>query len=84
VAYFIGNSSLNRIRASGGTLGGEGLAKAGRILGIIGTVFLVLFVIVGAAQRFSGRLLPPGARAHSVFPRVVVTVEVARQVARSR
>jgi hypothetical protein len=45
VAFFVGNSSLNRIRASGGTLGGEGLANAGRILGIIGTVFLVIFVI---------------------------------------
>jgi hypothetical protein len=46
VAFFVGNSSLTRIRASGGTLGGEGLAQAGRILGIIGTIFLVLGVIV--------------------------------------
>jgi hypothetical protein len=53
VAYFIGNSSLNRIRASGGTLGGESLAKAGRILGIIGTIFLVLFVIVVILRVFT-------------------------------
>lgn len=46
VAFFVGNSSLNRIRASGGTLGGEGLANAGRILGIIGTVILAIGVIV--------------------------------------
>ncbi|HEX6548188.1 MAG TPA: DUF4190 domain-containing protein [Candidatus Dormibacteraeota bacterium] len=54
VAFFIGNASLQRIRASGGTLGGAGLAQAGRILGIIGTVFLALgilyaiVVIIGA------------------------------------
>jgi hypothetical protein len=46
VAFFVGNSSLNRIRASGGTLGGEGLANAGRILGIIGTVLLAISVIL--------------------------------------
>jgi Domain of unknown function (DUF4190) len=42
VAFFIGNSSLNRIRASNGMIRGEGLANAGRILGIVGTVILVL------------------------------------------
>jgi hypothetical protein len=46
VAFFVGNSSLKRIRASGGTLGGEGLANAGRILGIIGTVLLAISVIL--------------------------------------
>jgi hypothetical protein len=45
VALFIGNSSRQRIAASGGTLGGGGLATAGMILGIIGTVFLVIGVI---------------------------------------
>jgi len=45
VALFIGNSSRQRIAASGGTLGGAGLATAGMILGIITTVFLVIGVI---------------------------------------
>ena len=53
VAFFLGNSSLNRIRASGGTIGGEGLANAGRILGIIGSVILVLWVIVILVRVFT-------------------------------
>ena len=48
VAFFLGNSSLARIRASGGTLGGEGMAQAGRILGIVGTVILALGALVVA------------------------------------
>ena len=56
VAIFIGNASRQRIAASGGTLGGGGMATAGFILGIIGTVFLVLgivyviAVVIGAAS----------------------------------
>lgn len=46
VALFIGNSSRQRIQASGGTVGGEGMATAGFVLGIIGTVFLVIAAIV--------------------------------------
>jgi hypothetical protein len=48
VAYFIGDASLSRIRASAGALGGESQAQAGRVLGVIGTVQLglaILFVI---------------------------------------
>jgi Domain of unknown function (DUF4190) len=45
VAIFIGNASRRRIQASGGTLGGNGLATAGFVLGIIGTVFLVIGVV---------------------------------------
>jgi len=45
VAFFIGNSSRNRIQASGGTLGGYGLATAGWIMGIIGTVILALEIL---------------------------------------
>jgi hypothetical protein len=52
VAFFLGNSSLNRIRASGGTLGGEGLANAGRILGIVGSFILVAWVLVVIARVF--------------------------------
>lgn len=46
VALFIGNGSRRRIRESGGTLGGEGKATAGFVLGIIGTVFLALAVLL--------------------------------------
>ncbi len=45
VAFFLGQSSLNRINASNGQLGGAGLAQAGRILGIIGTVILALAIL---------------------------------------
>jgi hypothetical protein len=45
VALFIGNSSRQRIQASGGALGGYGLATAGFVLGIVGTVILGLGII---------------------------------------
>jgi hypothetical protein len=41
-ALVIGRRAMNEIDASGGTLGGRGMAQAGFILGIIGSVFLVL------------------------------------------
>jgi hypothetical protein len=53
VAFFLGNSSLNRIRASGGALGGEGLANAGRILGIIGSFILVAWVLLVIVRVFT-------------------------------
>jgi hypothetical protein len=46
VALFIGNSSRRRIQASGGALGGSGLATAGFVLGIIGTVFLAIEILI--------------------------------------
>jgi hypothetical protein len=45
IAIVMGRSSEKRIEASGGTLGGEGLAKAGWILGIVGIALGVLFVL---------------------------------------
>lgn len=56
VAFFLGNSALRRIRGSGGTVSGEGMAQAGRILGIIGTVLLalgVLWVVIAIAGAVS-------------------------------
>ena len=44
-AWALGRSALNEIRASQGRLGGESPARTGMILGIIGTVFLILAVI---------------------------------------
>jgi hypothetical protein len=46
VAIFIGNASRGRIQASGGSLGGGGLATAGFVLGIIGTVWLVILALI--------------------------------------
>ncbi|WP_204163486.1 DUF4190 domain-containing protein [Nocardioides gilvus] len=48
VAWVLGRKSVREIDASGGALGGRGEAKAGQILGIIGTVIIVgvtLFVL---------------------------------------
>jgi hypothetical protein len=54
VGWVLANSSLSAIRASGGTLGGDGMAKAARIMSIIGLVLYgglillaVFFVVLG-------------------------------------
>jgi hypothetical protein len=44
-AWAIGQSALKEIRASQGRLGGESPARTGMILGIIGTVLLLLAVV---------------------------------------
>jgi hypothetical protein len=44
-ALIMGRISMKRIDRSNGQLGGRGMAQAGFILGIIGTIFLVLAVI---------------------------------------
>lgn len=46
-AFVISNKALQEIDASGGTIGGRGMVQAGKILGIIGIIFLVLGVIAG-------------------------------------
>ncbi|MFD7076037.1 DUF4190 domain-containing protein [Nocardioides sp. NPDC059952] len=58
-ALFMGLASKKRIDASNGALTGRGSAQAGFILGIIGTIFLILgilaiaiFVIIGIAGGF--------------------------------
>jgi hypothetical protein len=45
-AWWQGQSAENAIAASGGTLEGKGMATAGKILGIIGTVIGILLIIV--------------------------------------
>ncbi|HVE76416.1 MAG TPA: DUF4190 domain-containing protein [Actinomycetota bacterium] len=45
VAIILGKQSSKSIRASGGALDGEGMAKTGLILGIIGTAFWGLFLV---------------------------------------
>ena len=44
-ALVIGRGAVKEIDASGGRLGGRGMAQAGFILGIIGTVILALSLI---------------------------------------
>lgn len=44
VAWAVGHKAMREIRASGGALGGEGQAQAGRMMGIIATGLLVLAV----------------------------------------
>ena len=44
-AWALGRNALNETRASQGRLGGEGTAKAGMVLGIIGTVLLGLVLL---------------------------------------
>ncbi|GAA4700470.1 DUF4190 domain-containing protein [Nocardioides conyzicola] len=46
VALVLGKVSMNRIARSQGQLGGRGLAVAGFVLGIVGTVLLVLAIAV--------------------------------------
>jgi hypothetical protein len=67
VGWALASASLTSIRASGGTLGGEGLAKAARIISIIGLVLyglgillFVLVVVLGLAAAPSGDVLVPG------------------------
>jgi hypothetical protein len=43
-AWVIGKRTLDEIDASGGRYGGRGLAQAGYVLGIVGTVLLGLVV----------------------------------------
>jgi hypothetical protein len=44
-AWALGRNAVKEIRASQGRLGGEGTAKAGMIIGIVGTVLLALGVL---------------------------------------
>ncbi len=45
-AWSMGRKAERAVDASGGTLGGRGEATAGKILGIIGTVFLILIIVL--------------------------------------
>jgi hypothetical protein len=47
VAWVVGGRAVREIDASHGALGGRGSANAGRILGIVGTLLVVLGLVVG-------------------------------------
>ncbi|MGH9243189.1 MAG: DUF4190 domain-containing protein [Acidimicrobiales bacterium] len=44
-AWVIGRRAVNEIDASGGALGGRGSAQAGYIMGLIGSILLILAVV---------------------------------------
>ncbi len=45
VAWIVGGKAVREIDASAGRLGGRGQAMAGKVLGIIGTVLMVLAIV---------------------------------------
>lgn len=45
-AYIMGNNAVKEIDASGGQLGGRGMAQAGKICGLIAIVLMIIGVIV--------------------------------------
>jgi hypothetical protein len=45
-AWVMGNRALREIDASGGAIGGRGQVQAGRVCGIVATVFLILGVVL--------------------------------------
>jgi uncharacterized membrane protein YjgN (DUF898 family) len=45
IAWYLGSQELAAIREARSPAAGEGLAKAGQILGIIGTILLVLSIL---------------------------------------
>lgn len=49
VAWALGRKGERLIDGSYGRLGGRGLATAGKILGMIGTLFVVLLILLVAA-----------------------------------
>jgi uncharacterized protein DUF4190 len=44
-AYYYGQKAEQTADGAGGTLGGRGMATAGKILGIVDSVFLVLWIL---------------------------------------
>ena len=57
IAFFMGGSSLKRIRASNGTVGGETLALIGRwgglAVGILGLGILVVWILLTTLSAFN-------------------------------
>ena len=64
-AVILGRKSLGRIRASGGALGGHGLAQAGWIMGLVAgsvgllyALFSIGVLILAAVMSTNGSFLP--------------------------
>ena len=62
VALILGRMALGRIRNSGGAVGGQGIAQAGWILGLIAVVIsaiiIVVWIVLGAAFSIFSILQP--------------------------
>jgi len=57
VAWVLGRKAEQEVDASGGRIGGRGLGTAGKILGIVGTFFIVLLIgllLVGMVAESGG------------------------------
>ena len=46
IAWYLGAQAENQIDASAGLQGGRGIATAGKIIGIIGTVLFVIWLVI--------------------------------------
>ena len=64
-AWVIGRKAVREIDASQGTLGGRGSAQAGYILGVIGSVMLVLAVVLVVAYLLFFALMFAGMAGYS-------------------
>ncbi len=49
VAWVLGRKGEQEVDSSGGAVGGRGLATAGKILGIVGTAFILLGILLALA-----------------------------------
>jgi Domain of unknown function (DUF4190) len=67
IAFFTGGSALSRIAASQGRLQGDGIARAGRILGCI-NVLLWLLGTIGVFLAFAACGLGISQLSHLPFP----------------
>jgi len=59
VAWYLGNKELKAIRVGEAPITGEGSAKAGMILGIIGTIFFaigIIWMLLGGLAMIGGML----------------------------
>ncbi|WP_067899012.1 DUF4190 domain-containing protein [Nocardia vaccinii] len=55
VAWALGKQALDQIERSGGTLGGRSQVLTGYVLGVVGTVLMVLVAIVFLLMVIGGR-----------------------------
>jgi uncharacterized membrane protein YjgN (DUF898 family) len=62
-AWKFGKQAVTEIDASGGRMGGRGQAQAGYILGIIGTILLILTIVFFVVLGITGSLAAMDANA---------------------
>jgi len=54
VAWYLGARAEQEIDASGGAVGGRGIATAGKIIGIIGTVLFLIWLVIAIIVLIAG------------------------------